>query len=76
LPSSSSTWCTRWPNFFFGRGGGQQRLVPLLLLLSPPFFPIILFMPATLLTGMTGRVTRWVCKKVVQNEAQQVFCEN
>jgi hypothetical protein len=31
----------------------QQLLVPLLLI-GPPFFPIILFGPTTLSTGMTG----------------------
>jgi hypothetical protein len=38
-----------WVLFVFG----QQTLVPLLLL-GPPFFPIILFGSATLLTGMTS----------------------
>jgi hypothetical protein len=33
---------------------GQRPIVPFLLLIGPPFFPIIVFMPTALLTGMAG----------------------
>jgi hypothetical protein len=41
---------------------GQRPLVPLLLL-CPPFFPIILFVSTTLLTGMTGNSLHIQCPK-------------
>jgi hypothetical protein len=42
---------------FWGAGGAGR--VPLLLLFLSPLFPIILFLPTTLSTGMTGNSLHW-----------------